>query len=169
MTAALVQFLRDRLDERYALVRAIPADRRLYVQPDQGRLVFNDPDEKWADGEDRLPNNHNIWALVFDPQEELRHIAAKRLMLDEALASRHLVTGDQYMDCPLATEADGVDAETTERIQALNDDYRKEFGREPVCAERCGRDARVHRTLELLSLPYVDHPDYMQALLATQA
>ncbi|MEU1125862.1 DUF6221 family protein [Streptomyces sp. NPDC005899] len=86
---------------------------------------------------------------------------AKRLMLDEALASRHLVTGDHYRHCPLASEADGLDTATAERIRALNDDYRNEHGQCSGGVERCVRDARVRRTLELLALPYSDHPNYL--------
>ncbi|MYW33615.1 DUF6221 family protein [Streptomyces sp. SID2119] len=90
-------------------------------------------------------------------------VHSKRLLLEQAVASRHLFTGDQYMDCPLVTEADGAKADHVERIQALNDMRREELGREPTCIDTCGRDARVRRTLELLALPYSDHPDYKEA------
>lgn len=155
MTVGLVSFVRARLDEDEQVARA--ADTELsHVFT---RIQTFDP-EMAAD--ERHIMRHR-------PARAHYEVVAKRLMLDEALASRHLVTGDHHLDCPLVTEADGVDAATADRIRVLNDDYRKEFGRGLGCAERCGRDARVHRTLELLALPYVDHPDYMQALTAGQA
>ncbi|MGQ4353184.1 DUF6221 family protein [Streptomyces drozdowiczii] len=148
------------------------------------RVRRGEPAPRWvpsAEGDagiwdsDGTPRVKFVWAqerdhmIRHDPARVLREVVAKRLMLNEALSSRHLVTGDHYMDCPLVTEADGVDTATADRIRALNDDYRKESGQDPKCAERCGRDVRVHRTLELLALPFVDHPDYMRALLADQA
>ncbi|MFI8007053.1 DUF6221 family protein [Streptomyces sp. NPDC086010] len=155
MTADLVQFLRSRLAEDEVVARAAdPELSHVFT-----RIETFDP-EMAAD--ERHIMRHR-------PARAQYEVVAKRLMLDEALASRHLVTGDHYMDCPLVTEADGVDTATADRIRALNDDYRKEFGRGPECAERCGRDPRVHRTLELLALPHVDHPDYMQALTAGRA
>lgn len=155
MSADLAAFLKARLDEDDAVARAADTELSTVFT----RIAAFDP-EMAAD--ERHIMRHR-------PTRALYEVAAKRLMLDEALASRHLVTGDHYLDCPLVTEADGVDAATADRIQALNNDYRKEFGRDPTCAERCGRDARVHRTLELLALPYVEHPDYMLALTADQA
>lgn len=155
MSADLVAFLRARFDEDDEVARAADAELSTVFT----RIATFDP-EMAAD--ERHIMRHR-------PARTLYEVAAKRLMLDEALASHHLVTGDHYMDCPLATEADGVDTTTVERIRALNDDHRKEFDRDLGCAEQCGRDARVHRTLELLALPYVDHPDYMQAVAANRA
>ncbi|MER7726801.1 DUF6221 family protein [Streptomyces sp. NPDC096323] len=155
MTDALVRFVRDRLDEDEAVARA--ADTELST-------VFTRIatfDREMAADERHIMRHR--------PTRARYEVVAKRLMLDEALAGRHLVTGDHHTDCPLVTEADGVDAATSERIQGLNDDYRKEFGRDLGCVKRCGRDARVHRTLELLPLPYVGHPDYVRALTADQA
>lgn len=151
MTDALVQFLRARLDE---------------VQEDTERGYLSAPEDPSFEGWDKR-TVAGLPPLVA--RMVLREVAAKRLMLGEALASRHHVSFDQYETCPRATEADGLDAAQLVDLTDLNDEQRQETGREPTCMESCGRDARVHRTLELLAMPYSDHPDYAQALAADQA
>ncbi|MDQ0791999.1 DUF6221 family protein [Streptomyces sp. B1I3] len=155
MTAALVAFLRAQFDEDDAVARAADAELSTVFT----RIATFDP-EMAAD--ERHIMRHR-------PARAHYEVVAKRLMLDEALASRHHVSADQYETCPRATMADGLDARQQAALNALNDEHRQEDGREPACWDSCGRDARVRRTLELLALPYVDHPDYMQALSADQA
>lgn len=155
MNDALVKFLRARLDDDEEDARAADPELSTVFT----RIATFDP-EMAAD--ERHIMRHR-------PARAHYEVVAKRLMLDEALSSRHLVTGDHCMDCPRVTEADVVGTATADRIRTLNDAYRKKLGRDLRCAERCGRDARVHRTLELLALPYVDHPDYMHAVAANRA
>jgi len=98
-----------------------------------------------------------------DPARTLREVEAKRQLVDAALADRHHVSADQYETCPRATAADGLDESTLAALEALNEERRQEDGLEPECWDSCGRDARVRRTLELLALPYSDHPEYEEA------
>ncbi|MFE9855563.1 DUF6221 family protein [Streptomyces sp. NPDC005780] len=166
MTDDLVQFIRARLDEdERAAQRADPGSWTLRTL---GRhdlaAVKTESGLMQLDGSRATANAVHI--ARHDPARVLREVEAKRLLLEQAVTSRHLVTGDQFMDCPLVTEAD---ADHVERIQALNDMYREELGREPSCIETCGRDARVRRTLELLAMPYSDDPGYTQALAANRA
>ncbi|TXS34750.1 DUF6221 family protein [Streptomyces sp. OR43] len=154
MTTDLVQFIRARLDEDEQTAQDATGSEWGDVDPQQPYVIW---DVKARQKNRTLMDVGRLASVVspenrahiarHDPARVLREVAAKRLMLDEALASRHHVSSDQYETRPSATEA----------------------GREPTCWDSCGRDARVHRTLELLAMPYVDHPDYMQALLATQA
>ncbi|MFE0692892.1 DUF6221 family protein [Streptomyces sp. NPDC058869] len=148
MTDALVAFLKARYDE-------------LQAQQEDPFAAWHSPDcEAVPDSWGRETGACNCGV----PARTLREVETKRLLLEQAVTSRHLFTGDQYMDCPLLTEADGAKADHVERIQALNDMYLEELGREPACIDTCGRDARVRRTLELLALPYSDHPGYEEAL-----
>ncbi|MDP5310416.1 DUF6221 family protein [Streptomyces poriferorum] len=167
MTDALVQFIRARLDEDGAAARAATGRGK-----GSGSWTVEEMAVRAADG---APVLRHTWAgegehiARHDPERVLRELVAKRLMLDEALASGHHVSADQYETCPRATKADGLDAAQMDALTGLNDEQRQESGREPTCWDSCGRDARVHRTLELLALPFVGHPDYMQALLADRA
>ncbi|MFE3429840.1 DUF6221 family protein [Streptomyces sp. NPDC059171] len=158
MTDALVAFLKARLDEDEQVAQAATQGEwvwsREFVTPPGYHHRTIGP----------LEPGDSAHIVRHDPARTLREVEAKRLLLEQAITSRHLFTGDQYMDCPLLTEADGAKADHVERIQALNDMYLEELGREPACIDTCGRDARVRRTLELLALPYSDHPGYEEAL-----
>lgn len=156
MTEVLVQFVRARLDEDEQTAHACPGDGEWTAWA----LEVYGPD---------LSDEVRTHAARHDPARILREVEAKRLMLDEVLASRHHISSDQYETCPRATKADGLDVRQVADLGCLNDEQRQEFGREPTCWDSCGRDARVRRTLELLAMPYSDHPDHEQALLADQA
>ncbi|MGW5291503.1 DUF6221 family protein [Streptomyces bacillaris] len=144
----LVAFLRARYDE-------------LQAQQEDVFAAWHSPDcESVPDGWGRETGACNCGI----PAQVLRDVESKRLLLEQAVTSRHLVTGDHVMDCPLVTEADGASAGHVDLIQGLNDMWLEELGREPVCIDTCGRDARVRRTLELLALPYSNHPGYEEAL-----
>lgn len=149
MTADLVQFLRDRLDEDEQTARACPGDGTWTTEAFE---VYG-PD---------LSDEVRAHTARHNPARVLREVEAKRLMLDEALTSRHHVSSDQYETCPRATEADGLDELQVAALGRLSDEQRQEFGREPTCWDSCGRDARVKRTLELLAMPYSEHPTYRQ-------
>lgn len=179
MTDALVAFLQARLDddERVASGTGMPHDWH------QGPGT---EDPEWADDEMVLmwpPEFHTPYEqdkhwrgltadpaglaahiARHDPARTLREVEAKRGLLDGALADRHHVSADQYETCPCATAADGLDENSVDALEALNEERRREDGAEPECWESCGRDARVRRTLELLALPYSDHPKYEEAL-----
>lgn len=72
---SIVDFLNARLDEDERVV----APHRVYVDTD-GCLSY--PLEQWADGEDRLPNHHNVWQRIHDPARVLREVAAKQRVLE---------------------------------------------------------------------------------------
>lgn len=166
--AELVSFVKARLQDDEAFMRAAIRLRdsgAVTSSPEATEGTFSLMDIVMGD-----PDATNAISLFTrtgtrapgEPERVLAEVEAKRLLLEQAATSRHLVTGDPYMDCPRVTKADGVGSDTVEHIQALNDNYRQEFNRELGCSESCGRDARVHRTLVLLALPYADHPDYQE-------
>lgn len=177
MTANLVQFLRDRLDEDEAVARGVtvPLDWHQGPGPEDPEWAgdemvlmwppeFHTPyeqDKHWR-GLTADPAGLAAHIARHDPARVLREVEAKRGLLDAALADRHHVSADQYETCPRATAADGLDTSTLAALDDLNEERRGEDGVEPKCWDSCGRDARVHRTLELLALPYADHPDYQQ-------
>lgn len=74
---SIVEFLEARIAEDETAAHSTA--RRVYVDSDG---CLESPAEQWADGEDRLPNHHNVWHLVFDPARVLREVAIKRDMLD---------------------------------------------------------------------------------------
>jgi hypothetical protein len=89
----LVTFLKEHLDEDEDAAKRVRQPYRLYACED-GHLsepvrvddLYGDRDgeyDQWEDGEDRLPNHHNSWALVYDPARVLREIQAKRQILDD--------------------------------------------------------------------------------------
>lgn len=88
----LVEFLRARLDEDADAAKRVRQPYRLYAcddgcleEPVRISDLYGPRDgeyEQW-DGEDRLPNHHNSWALVYDPTRVLADVAAKRRIVDE--------------------------------------------------------------------------------------
>lgn len=81
MTLDLPAFLHARLDDETEALDALTRERRWYVDPGNGRVVEADPDEKWADGADRLPNNHGYWVpLVFTEQRRAEVEATRRIV-----------------------------------------------------------------------------------------
>ncbi|MEV5619411.1 DUF6221 family protein [Streptomyces bacillaris] len=168
MTDALVAFLKARLDEDEQAARATDdtlgqRNLRWSTRP-EGEAFSKVVANGHYDVARKLTPADGAHIAHHDPARTLRDVESKRLLLEQAVTSRHLVTGDHVMDCPLVTEADGASAGHVDLIQGLNDMWLEELGREPVCIDTCGRDARVRRTLELLALPYSDHPGYAEAL-----
>ncbi|MFD3955913.1 MULTISPECIES: DUF6221 family protein [Streptomyces] len=174
MTDALVAFLKARLDDDERVARAATpgpwCDSGGYVtnidEDGHSRVQVTDFGTQDEDSEGGGPQGQADSAHIArqDPARTLREVEAKRGLLDAALADRHHVSADQYETCPRATAADGLDETTLAALEALNEERRQEYGVEPTCWESCGRDARVRRTLELLALPYSDHPGYEEAL-----
>lgn len=173
MTDALVAFVKARLnDDELTALAASTGPWRSHTGPEmkwlsKGELIH--PVWTW----DRVTGTPMImtamWAdsqhiAWWSPARTLREVEAKRGLLDAALADRHHVSADQYETCPRATAADGLDSNTAAALDDLNEERRQEDGVEPKCWDSCGRDARVRRTLELLALPYSDHPGYEEAL-----
>ncbi|MEU1434027.1 DUF6221 family protein [Streptomyces sp. NPDC005786] len=167
MTDVLVQFVRARLDEDREC--ALKAASRV---EGGSSWAFAEMEVRAGDG---APVTRHTWAdegahiARHDPDRVLHEVAAKRLQLDEALASRHHISPDQYETCPVATTVDGLDETQAAALERLNEEQRQESGGEPICWVSCGRDARVRRTLELLAMPYSEHPGYTQALAANRA
>lgn len=84
-----------------------------------------------------------------DPVRVLSEVTAKRALLEDINAEKHLVVdGDPYFTCNAATEErDGGESWAREKWGT-------------ACG--CGRDDRVERRLKLLAAPYSDHPDYRE-------
>ncbi|RPK56204.1 hypothetical protein EES43_24490 [Streptomyces sp. ADI96-02] len=162
MTDALVAFLKARLDDDAQAARKA-------ASREQGGASWRLEGASVRAG-DGAPVARHTWAdegahiARQDPARTLREVEAKRQLIDGALSDRHHVSADQYETCPRATAVDGLDASTAAALEDLNEERRHEDGVEPECWESCGRDARVRRTLELLALPYSDHPGYEEAL-----
>lgn len=106
----LVTWLREQLDEDEEAAKRVRQPYRLYAC-DHGHVeepVLNDETgeyQQWADGEDRLPNHHNTWSLVYDPARVLAEVAAKRAILelhDGEHDCRELKTGVYPHDWPSA-------------------------------------------------------------------
>lgn len=180
MTAGLTAFLRARLDEDAV---SIPTGLLDWHSPGSRVVMAEGFDEHDAYDESlKQLLNRDSSLMPFgcvavtdydadakyiarqDPARTLREVEAKRGLLDAALADRHHMSADQYETCPRATSADGLDASTLAALEDLNEERRQEDGVDPKCWDSCGRDARVRRTLELLALPYSDHPQYAEAL-----
>jgi hypothetical protein len=82
-----------------------------------------------------------------DPARVLSEVTAKRALLEDINAEKHLVVdGDPYFTCNAATEErDGGESWAREKWGT-------------ACG--CGRDDRVERRLKLLAAPYSDHPEF---------
>jgi hypothetical protein len=72
----IVEFLNARLDEDEATTRR--QDQRWYVC-DDGHVAT--PTAQRVDGTDHLPNHHNTWAVMYDPERVRADIAAKRAIV----------------------------------------------------------------------------------------
>ncbi|MFD4830125.1 DUF6221 family protein [Streptomyces uncialis] len=164
MTAALIAFLRARLDEDEAEARGtgMPLDWHQGPGPE---------DPEWASAEMVLmwpPEHHTPYErdkhwrgrtldsagqaghiARHDPARVLREVEAKRMLIGGITTERHHVTdGDCWYTCAAATEErDGGETCDDNRTGGPCD---------------CGRDERVGRCLRLLALPYADHPDYRE-------
>lgn len=80
----LVGFLQEQLDEEEAAHRALirgTSTRRWYSCDGEG--CMEEATETWADGDDKLPNHHSNWSLVYEPHKALADVEAKRRILDE--------------------------------------------------------------------------------------
>lgn len=81
-----------------------------------------------------------------DPCRVLAEVEAKRALIDDLLAQKHTVVGDDWYTCAAATEErDGGESCIDGRAGGPCD---------------CGRDAHIIRRLTLMTLPYADHPDH---------
>jgi len=135
----LTEFLLACIAEDEAAADMVPTPYRLYVDTDGCiseplRDVWPDHDVKyqqWEPGIDRLPNHHNIWALMYDPARVLAECEAKRRIVDE-----HAPRVVRWRDT----------------IDINDDECQTCHGSEPGVYP-CD-------TLRLLALPYADHPDY---------
>lgn len=99
----------------------------------------------WADG----GNPDWVHIARHDPAAILADIAAKRSLIADLAAEKHLVVGDSWYTCAAATEE--REGETTGNI------HEPEGG---PC--NCGLDERVDRRLRLLASAYVHQPGYRQ-------
>lgn len=91
----LVEFLRARLDEDEKAAKRVHQPYRLYACDDghveepmrvDGLYDENEGEyQQWEPGEDRLPNHHNSWALIYDPARVLAEVEAKRQRIADYL------------------------------------------------------------------------------------
>lgn len=130
----LLDFIRARYDEDAAEIAKHPGDHGCI-----------------SDWEILATEESNYPAMSFlqiAKKRAEREVEAKRLLLDDITAERHLVVeGDCWFTCAAATEdRDGG--------ECCNDNAGDDCD--------CGRDARVERRLRLLDLPYSDHADYRE-------
>lgn len=72
--------LEQAITSRQRALEAVQKGSRWYIDPDSG--VVAQPEGTWADGSDRLPNRHGVWASLLDPQVELRRCATDRKLLE---------------------------------------------------------------------------------------
>ncbi|MCT9092864.1 DUF6221 family protein [Streptomyces sp. ASQP_92] len=152
MTADLVQFVRDRLDEQEEDIRALPAgpwEWKTIGEPgdpewdglmgqDDTPLLASGDAEGWMSGISRH-EAFDAYLQDIQPARALADIEAKRQLLEALLSEGHAVLrpgGSTQIYCDADYGADG-------------------------CCD-CGRDERLDRLIRLLALPYADHPDYRQ-------
>lgn len=142
MTAALVQFLRDRLNEDEQTARRVPPNQA----PTELRALISR-----AGGEPYL---------AIDSARVLREVEAKRQLLDASnVDCSSGCIRDHTFSGSCALRWMGPLNETDGELWARNEDGHK-VPAPPVTAEW---------TLRLLATPYSEHPDHEQALAATQA
>jgi len=116
----ICDFVVSRLNEAEEALKLVPRQYRIYVY-DDGQVREPETEERWDsdrygsyrqdfDGDDIVPNRHQGYALLFDPDQTLREIAAKRRVLD-----RHcLYEGGDYhycAGCPTGDETGYPDTE----------------------------------------------------------
>lgn len=129
----LLAFIRACLDTEEQAARRLPDDYRAYVCDDG---CIEQSEEQWADGSDRLPNHHNSWLPMYDSRTRLADIEAKRLLIDDLIATPHFLHDGEWYGCQAVTvgTGDGPDLPT---------------GR--PCT--CGRDEDVERRIKILAQP----------------
>jgi len=142
-TVTITEFLLARIARTEAAIRRIKSPYRLYVDEDgcieePVRLDWPDENagqyEQWESGEDRLPNHHNTWALIYDPARVLARCEADRQIVEE-----HAPRVIRWRDS----------------IDIYDDECQTCHGSEPGVYP-CD-------TLRLLALFCADHPDYQEA------
>lgn len=161
MVDDLVAFLRDRLDEDEAGVRALTVPHDWHTGPG------DDPD--WTDEELVCmwpPEFHTPYEqdkhwrgltvegpataahiARHDPARVLREVEAKRRILDDLLAAQHFVCDDHWFTCCAATqEHDGGTCP------------RGDHQHSQACT--CGLADRTAQHVRTLAAVYADHPDY---------
>lgn len=164
---ALIEFVTARLDEDEAAAKLMakyyPPPWNVYDRGWMARVYGGDPfweviqleQGPWTDN-DTPPLGEIIeHVALHDPARVLREVAAKRALLADITAEKHLVVdSDPYYTCLAATE---------ER------DDGKSWGHEKGGTDcNCGLDERVEQRLRLLAAPYSDHPDYREEWAASR-
>jgi len=143
-TLTLTEFLLARVAEDEAAARMVRTPYRLYVDTDgcisePVRLDWPDGGagqyQQWEPGEDRLPNHHNTWALMYDPARVLADCE-----VDRQIVTEHAPRVIRWRDS----------------IDIYDDECQTCHGSEP--------GVYPCNTLRLLALRYADHPDYQEAL-----
>lgn len=87
----LRDFIAARLAEAEETLKLVPRPYRLYIsanghvsEPESYEWPDNREGEykQWADGGNYMPNRHTTWYPLFDPDQALREIGAKRRVLE---------------------------------------------------------------------------------------
>lgn len=79
----LIDFLKARIDEDEAAAGLVTTPIYACDGHDRRWDCIAQPEEKWADGTDRLPNHHATWTSIYDPARVLADVAAKRAIVDD--------------------------------------------------------------------------------------
>jgi len=103
VTVSIVEFLEARFNEDEEALKLVRQPYRLYIDSEgviSEPLTIESPwddrqgeYEQWSDGEDRLPNRHTYWTLLYDAARALREVAAKRRVL-----ARHCADTPPYVE-----------------------------------------------------------------------
>lgn len=113
MSKHLVTFLLKYLDEDEQAAKRVHQPYRLYVC-DDGHIeepmrvddLYGERDgeyQQWSEGEDRLPNHHNSWLLMYDPARVLRSIPARRRIVEAYAETLRIQEGYSEIGSETAT------------------------------------------------------------------
>lgn len=138
----LLAFVKERLDEAEEAIKVVRRPYRLYIY-DDGTISepeeYEFPDDRAGeykqdtDGDDILRNRHQGYALLYDPDQALRDIAAKRSIIE-----RHPVGDLDYCtNCWAHAQVLSVEAPcpTLRHLAAPysdHQDFRDEWAAQPI-------------------------------------
>lgn len=123
----LVEFLRARLDQDEKAAGLVTEPIYACDGHDRRWDCIAQPEEKWADGSDRLPNHHATWEVIYDPARVLAEVAAKRARLDALVNARESHKASPSQSRTLVLSLHDWHARLDAAVYALHPDYREEW------------------------------------------
>lgn len=122
----LIALIERGLDADEQAAKRVQQPYRLYACDDghiEEPMLVDDPwgerngeYQQWEPGEDRLPNHHNSWALIYDPSRVLADVESKRAIVAEYA---HWVARMNEIDYPDQRDVGHMEAmETAVRLLA---------------------------------------------------